>query len=80
MFLILKVKQLGNDLFVGHPDGIFRSSDMGKTWIRVHPAVEEFRYTNASIFETTSRTQPVKVFGIYVSGNTLYAVARKAGC
>lgn len=77
---ISSIKQMGNYLICGHPDGIFRSSDMGKTWKRVHPAVEEFRYTNASMIETTRRTQPVKVFGIHVSGNTLYAVARNAGC
>jgi hypothetical protein len=77
---ISSIKQMGNYLICGHPDGIFRSSDRGKTWIRVHPAVEEFRYTNASLIETTHRTQPVKIFRIYVSGNTLYAVAGNAGC
>ena len=29
---ISSIKQIGNYLICGHPDGIFRSSDMGKTW------------------------------------------------
>lgn len=78
--LISSIKQMGKYLFVGHPDGIFRSSDMGKTWKSVYPAVEEFRYTNASTIETTRKAQSDKVFVIYVSGNTLYAVARNVGC
>jgi photosystem II stability/assembly factor-like uncharacterized protein len=78
---ISSIKQMGKYLLCGHPDGIFRSSDMGKTWTRVHPAVEEFMYTTFRI----NSTQPVndtrrKVFNIYASGNTLYAVARNAGC
>lgn len=78
---ISSIKQMGKYLICGHPDGIFRSSDMGKTWTRVHAAVEEFMYTTFRI----DSTQPVndtrrKVFNIYASGNTLYAVARNSGC
>ena len=77
---ISSVKQLGNDLFVGHPDGIFRSSDMGKTWHRVHASVDnEF-----NVSDTTGDLIPSKdnrrVFKLYVSNRVLYAIARKAGC
>jgi hypothetical protein len=32
--------QVGENLFCGHPAGIFRSSDKGKTWKLLLPAVE----------------------------------------
>jgi len=32
---------MGEYLICGHPDGIFRSSDMGKTWNVVHSGVGE---------------------------------------
>jgi len=76
---ISSIKQLGNYLICGHPDGIFRSSDMGKTWNRVHPGVDK----NEFQFSATSNhfsSEPKKVFKIYVSGNVLYAVAVNAGC
>jgi photosystem II stability/assembly factor-like uncharacterized protein len=38
---ISSIKQMGKYLIVGHPDGIFRSADMGKTWNLVHPGVDE---------------------------------------
>jgi photosystem II stability/assembly factor-like uncharacterized protein len=59
---ISSIKQMGEYLICGHPNGIFRSSDMGKTWKIVHAGVGE------------------KVFKVYVSGNTLYAVLRNLGC
>jgi photosystem II stability/assembly factor-like uncharacterized protein len=37
--LIASIKQLGKDFFCGHPDGIFRSSDRGKTWERILPSI-----------------------------------------
>ncbi|MDX2283787.1 MAG: exo-alpha-sialidase [Bacteroidia bacterium] len=37
--LIASIKQAGNYLFCGHPEGIFRSSDRGNTWERVLPPV-----------------------------------------
>jgi hypothetical protein len=40
------------DLFVGHPDGIFRSLDMGKTWHRVHAGFGNVLH--ASKFESSS--------------------------
>jgi photosystem II stability/assembly factor-like uncharacterized protein len=36
--LISSIKQIGQYLVCGHPDGIFRSSDRGKTWSIVHPS------------------------------------------
>jgi photosystem II stability/assembly factor-like uncharacterized protein len=77
---ISSIKQIGKYLICGHPDGIFRSSDMGKTWKLVHPSVD-----NAiNLFRKTSNVGPShdnrKVFKLYVSGNVLYAVARNFGC
>lgn len=76
---ISSVKQIGNYLICGHPDGILRSADFGKTWTTVHPGVSkvEFKYVNAF-------TPPVadsgKVFRLHVSGNVVYAVAQLSGC
>lgn len=80
---ISSIIQAGQYLICGHPDGIFRSSDMGKTWKRVYAAAEQ--RTQASIFIQASYSlEPVnafrKIFTIYKSGNTLYAVAKVAGC
>ena len=38
---ISSIKQMGEYLICGHPEGIFRSSDMGNTWNIVHPGVDE---------------------------------------
>lgn len=77
---ITSIKQIGKYLIVGHPAGIFRSSDMGKTWNIVHPNVN----TNEFKFEATLKANPVMepgmVFTIYASGNVLYAVAGYDGC
>jgi hypothetical protein len=59
---ISSIKQMGDYLLCGHPNGIFRSSDMGQTWNSVHAGVDK------------------KVFKIYISGNTFYAVLRNFGC
>ncbi len=77
---ISSIKQVGKYLLCGHPDGIFRSSDMGKTWTMVHPSVD-----NAiPIFLKASNVAPAKdnrrVFKIDVSGNVVYAIARNFGC
>ncbi len=77
---ISSVKQIGNHLFVGHPDGIFRSSDMGKTWLRVRAG---FGSANSimNLISLNSASAPVeKVFKLHVSGNVLYAVAVVPGC
>lgn len=38
---ISSISQMGSYLVCGHPDGIFLSADMGKTWNRVHPGVKD---------------------------------------
>ncbi|MEQ1588606.1 MAG: exo-alpha-sialidase [Cyclobacteriaceae bacterium] len=76
---ISSIKQIGKYLICGHPDGIFRSADMGKTWSLVHPSVD-----NAFMLTVNRNTVPFsdnrKVFKIYVSGYVVYAVARDSGC
>jgi photosystem II stability/assembly factor-like uncharacterized protein len=37
---IASIIQVGEDLFCGHPTGIFRSSDKGKTWKLLLPSIE----------------------------------------
>jgi len=36
---ITSIIQVGNYFFCGHPSGIFKSSDKGKTWKLIVPAV-----------------------------------------
>ena len=38
--LIASIIQVGENFFCGHPDGIFRSSDKGKTWKLLLPTIE----------------------------------------
>jgi hypothetical protein len=76
---ISSVKQMGSDLFVGHPDGIFRSSDMGKTWHRVHAGFDNAHYA-PKLISLNSAPDREKVFKVYVSGTVLYAVAVSPGC
>ena len=71
---------MGNDLFVGHPDGIFRSSDMGKTWHRVHAGVDNVLLAFKFVSLNPAPARVEKVFKLYVSGNVLYAVAVTPGC
>ena len=89
---ISSIKQVGKYLVVGHPDGIFRSADLGKTWNMVHPSVEKIEFKSGKPWKmadfsggiTGNVAEPImddrKVFKIYVSGNVLYAVARNGGC
>jgi photosystem II stability/assembly factor-like uncharacterized protein len=67
---ISSIKQMGGYLICSHPDGIFRSSDMGKTWNIVKGKIWNIVYSGVE----------KKSFTIYVSGNVLYAVARDSGC
>lgn len=78
--LISSIKQAGKNLVVGHPDGIFRSSDMGKTWHRVHAGFgSEFQVIKLVSYNAAAA--PVeKVYKLYVSGTVMYAVAVAAGC
>ncbi len=39
--LIASIKQVGGYFFCGHPDGIFRSADRGKTWELLLPSIEK---------------------------------------
>jgi photosystem II stability/assembly factor-like uncharacterized protein len=66
---ISSIKQIGKYLICGHPDGIFRSSDMGKTWNLVHLN-----------FDDTFNIFDKKVYKIYVSGSVLYAMENNMGC
>lgn len=63
---ISSIKQVGKYLVCGHPDGIFRSGDMGATWQIVHPGIDE--------------QVGDKVFVLHVSNGVVYAVATSAGC
>jgi photosystem II stability/assembly factor-like uncharacterized protein len=36
---ISSIIQVGEDFFCGHPNGIFRSSDNGKTWKLLLPSI-----------------------------------------
>lgn len=80
---ISSIKQIGQYLICGHPDGIFRSSDMGKTWKRVLCGVnnndnnKEFKFSQTW---NSPPSEPKKVFRLYVSDNVLYAVVVPAGC
>ncbi len=38
---IASIKKVGEYFFCGHPDGIFRSSDRGKTWQLLLPSIEK---------------------------------------
>ena len=76
---ISSIKQIGKYLICGHPDGIFRSSDMGKTWNSVHSGVDKVD-NNDFKFVTTWDSEPKNVFKIYASATILYAVAVSAGC
>jgi photosystem II stability/assembly factor-like uncharacterized protein len=76
---ISSIKQVGNYLLCGHPDGIFRSADMGKTWSMVHSSVEQVFMLSGITRDVVTRDTR-KVFKLFVSGNVVYAVARNAGC
>jgi photosystem II stability/assembly factor-like uncharacterized protein len=77
---VSSIKQMGNYLICGHPDGIFRSSDLGKTWNMVHPSVDNTSRIEGITWTTVPTRGHGKVFKLYVSGNVLYAVARDSGC
>jgi len=72
---IASIKQVGEYLLCGHPDGIFRSSDMGKTWNMVHSKFNSDKTPNNLDFTVNKR-----VFTLYVSGNIVYALLRNGGC
>ena len=77
---ISSIKQVGPYLLCGHPDGIFRSANQGKTWYLVH-SISEKKVTNVGNRWTVvdSRVEG-KVLKLYTSGNLVYAVVRDEGC
>lgn len=78
---ISSVKQLGNELFVGHPDGIFSSSNMGKSWNLVHQGVDsKIEMVPAVALDFVPANDVRRVFDLFVSDEVLYAVARMPGC
>lgn len=77
---ISSIKQIGYHLVCAHPEGIFLSSDMGKTWKRVHAGVHANVPASFNFWTTNPATENSKVFKLYVSGGTLYAVMRDFGC
>jgi photosystem II stability/assembly factor-like uncharacterized protein len=77
---ISSIKQSGHYLLCGHPEGIFRSADKGKTWIMVHPGVDRQRFQYGGILNIDSSSDYKQVYKLYVSGHVVYAVAKNAGC
>ncbi|MES3016603.1 MAG: exo-alpha-sialidase [Bacteroidota bacterium] len=49
---ISSIKQVGKSLMIGHPDGILGSSDMGKTWKMLLPAIKN-KVFNLSVSGST---------------------------
>ena len=77
---ISSIKQVGRYLLCGHPDGIFRSSDLGRSWARVHSSVDQYQFQFLKIGNTDPLNDQRKVFKIHVSGSVVYAVAANSGC
>ncbi len=77
---ISSIKQVGNFLLCGHPDGIYRSADMGKTWQLVQSGVGVKKLVFVPTWNTATYSDSGKVFKLYVAGNAVYAVAVNSGC
>lgn len=77
---ITSIKQMSSYLIVSHPDGIFRSSDMGKNWVRVYGAPDQFMFASLRLDNTQPVRDTRRVYSIYASGVTLYAVLGNSGC
>lgn len=77
---ISSIKQVGYNLVCAHPDGIFLSTDMGKTWKRVQPGVHTNVSASFNFWNTNPAAENNKVYKLYASGSTLYAVVRNFGC
>lgn len=77
---ISSIKQVGYNLVCAHPDGIFLSTDMGKSWKRVHTGIHTNVSASFNFWSANPATENKKVFKLYVSGSTLYAVMRDFGC
>lgn len=77
---ISSIKQVGNYLLCGHPNGIYRSADMGKTWQMVHAGLAKKNFVFAQVWNPAESNDPDKVFKLFVAGNIIYAVAVNSGC
>ncbi|RZK46587.1 MAG: hypothetical protein EOO94_02445 [Pedobacter sp.] len=77
--LISSIKQVGQYLICGHPDGIYRSADMGKTWKKVLRGVNDKESLFIEAWKNSSSENKM-VFKLHVSGDTLYAAVVPAGC
>ncbi|GCC50452.1 exo-alpha-sialidase [Chryseotalea sanaruensis] len=77
---ISSIKQVGNNLLCGHPDGIYRSADMGKTWQLVQSGMAERKLVFVPTWNTATYNDSGKVFKLFVTGNEVYAVAVNSGC
>jgi len=77
---ISSIKQIGNYLICSHPDGIFRSSNKGKTWTMVNAGAEQKKIKISTVWDAKPEPDNRKVFTLFVSGNVVYAVAREGGC
>ncbi len=69
---ISSIKQVGKYLLVGHPDGIFRSADRGKTW--------ELVYSNFNNPFETFPGDDGTVFRLHTVDGVVYAVPGNGGC
>lgn len=77
---ISSVKQVGNVLLCGHPDGIYQSADMGKTWTLVHRLTEKKVVKYGKTWSVVDSAVDKKVLKLFVSGDVVYAIARDLGC
>jgi photosystem II stability/assembly factor-like uncharacterized protein len=77
---ISSIKQVGKYLICGHPDGIYRSSNLVETWNIVHASVDKKGADISKMLTNDPLRENTKVFKIYLSGNVLYAVAKDSGC
>lgn len=77
---ISSIKQVGNYLLCGHPDGVYRSADMGKTWQLVQAGVAERKLVFVPTWNTATYRDPDTVLKLFLAGSVIYAVAVNAGC
>ena len=77
---ITSIKQMGPYLLCGHPNGIFRSADMGRTWNVVHASLNKTEFRLVSVLNPAPSDAGKKVFRLFASGNMLYAVLNNSGC
>lgn len=74
------IKQVGGSFLCGHPDGIMRSSDQGKSWYRVLAGVDKNKVQISGLWNPNPPPDNRSVFALFVSGKIVYAVAQEGGC